>query len=343
MIPGHGPAMSGTEAPPPGEPWSVNQVEIARRLGISQGTVHRALAGKKDVSKATSAAVMRMAAELGYRRNASATALRGSRFGSIGLIARQPLDGIGRTLSRIITRCSEDLRERGCNLILSLPPDDLPEAQRPRLLTDLCVDGLIVAGPLCPAIEAAVEASGLPVAWIDNRESGGPGVFSIDERASARIATVHLLRLGREVAFLGRPGSDGHYSVRQRLAGYREAMAAAGRPPVEVACPRLDEAEAVRAHLAARAGTPCALLCYNHVLGHHVLVQAGELGRSVPGDVALACCDDDWIVALQGVTTMAYDEASISRLAVAALCEAGDAAAPQPLVRRLDGRRSSGV
>ena len=333
--------MSGREAHP-GEPWAVNQVAIARQLGLSQGTVHRALADKKDVSKATRAAVLRLASQLNYRRNASATSLRGSRFGSLGLIARQPLDGIGRTLSRILTHCADGLRERGVNLLLSLPPDDLPGAQLPRLLTDLCVDGLIVAGPLCPSLEVAVAAAGLPVAWIDNRAAGQPGAFSIDECASARIATEHLLRLGREVAFVGGSEAGGHYSSGQRLEGYRQAMRLAGAPLVEVACPRLGEAAAIRAYLGARAGRPCALLCYNHVISHFALAELAAAGLGVPADAALACCDDEWIVALQGVTTMAYDERLIAGQALAALCDGGGAQAA-PLVRRLEVRRSSGL
>lgn len=324
------------------EPWAVNQMEIARRLGISQGTVHRALAGKKDVSKATSAAVLRLARELNYRRNASATALRGSRFGSIGFIARQPIDGFGRTISRILTHCTEELRRRGLNLILALPPADLPGESLPRLLTDLCVDGLIVAGRLAPAIEAAVETAGVPVAWIDNRPAGSAGSFAIDETASARLATEHLLRAGRAVTYLTEANDGGrtpHYSVTQRLEGYRAAIAAAGAAENVLRCPRDGVERALAAHLAA-SQRPLALLCYDHIAAQLAVTQFAAAGLAMPQDASLACCDDDWIVAMQGVTTLDYDERALADRAIAHLCDSPDPA-PAALVRTLTVRRSS--
>lgn len=50
--------------------------DIARQLGVSTGTVHLALSGKKGVSEETRARVQRTALELGYQPNQAAAGLR---------------------------------------------------------------------------------------------------------------------------------------------------------------------------------------------------------------------------------------------------------------------------
>jgi DNA-binding LacI/PurR family transcriptional regulator len=46
------------------------QIEIAKRVGCSQATVSRALAGSPLISHATKENVLRVAEELGYQKNA---------------------------------------------------------------------------------------------------------------------------------------------------------------------------------------------------------------------------------------------------------------------------------
>jgi LacI family transcriptional regulator, galactose operon repressor len=55
---------------------SVGIKDIARALGISTGTVDRALDAKPGVNPATRARVLSMAAELGYRPNLAARYLK---------------------------------------------------------------------------------------------------------------------------------------------------------------------------------------------------------------------------------------------------------------------------
>ena len=66
---------SDANARPPSAP-PVGIKDIARALGISTGTVDRALHGKPDVSPATRDRVLRMAESLGYRPNLAARYLR---------------------------------------------------------------------------------------------------------------------------------------------------------------------------------------------------------------------------------------------------------------------------
>ena len=60
--------------------------EIARALGVSIGTVDRALHGRPGVSKTTKAQVLEMAERLGYKPNLAAQALKLNRRLSIGAV-----------------------------------------------------------------------------------------------------------------------------------------------------------------------------------------------------------------------------------------------------------------
>ncbi len=67
-------------------PSNINQAELARRLGISQGSVSVALGGRGRISEATRQKVLETAQSMGYRRNRLASGLRGGRTASIGII-----------------------------------------------------------------------------------------------------------------------------------------------------------------------------------------------------------------------------------------------------------------
>ena len=64
----------------------VSMKEIARNCGVSVATVSKALSGKKDISKATSDKIRKVAEEMGYMLNASARALKTNRTNNIGVL-----------------------------------------------------------------------------------------------------------------------------------------------------------------------------------------------------------------------------------------------------------------
>jgi len=73
--------------------------EIARRVGVSRSTVSYALSGNRPISEATRQRVQEVIAELDYRPNAHARALKEGRTRSIGLVippAGRRLTGVRR-------------------------------------------------------------------------------------------------------------------------------------------------------------------------------------------------------------------------------------------------------
>src|SRR5215210_5063186 len=67
---------------------NVTSIDVARRAGVSQTTVSLVLSGKAAgrISEATQQTVQRAAADLGYRPNAAARALRSGVSATVGLV-----------------------------------------------------------------------------------------------------------------------------------------------------------------------------------------------------------------------------------------------------------------
>ncbi|MCF5935420.1 substrate-binding domain-containing protein, partial [Xanthomonas perforans] len=119
-------------------------------------------------------------------------------------------------------------------------------------------------------------------------------VLSIDDHAGAMAMTEHLLRAGhRRIAFIGGPALN--FDARERLRGFRDALAAFGAQAQGVEYPGdFDEASGHRAGLAmlAAGALPDAVFAANDMTALGCLYAFAQADVSVPGDVALAGFDD---------------------------------------------------
>jgi len=151
-----------------------------------------------------------------------------------------------------------------------------------------------------------------------------------DNAGGAAQGVAHLIRHGhRRIAFLG--DSPAIFTARERLRGYRDALAAAGLPYDEalVSMGRPDP-QRVRAALAAMAALPdppTALFTGNGLITTHVLRALAA--RPGPDRPALVGFDDLELADLltPGVTVVAQDPAGLGRTAA------------ELLFRRLAGNR----
>src|SRR5262249_46866086 len=134
---------------------------------VSLKTVSRVVNGEPSVSPATAARVEAAIAELGFRRNDLARALRrGQVSRTLGLV----IEDVSNPFYSAIARGVEEDVRRGGPLVIPVSSDGDPERERPlcRLLIERGVDGLLVvpAGDdhryLLPEMRA-----GTPVAFLD--------------------------------------------------------------------------------------------------------------------------------------------------------------------------------
>ncbi len=162
------------------------------------------------------------------------------------------------------------------------------------------VQGILLT-PVDPEAETIdlVAERGVPLVIVDRtRNDTRFCSVAVDDVLGGRLALEHLVDLGhRRVAYIGGPDSLGQ--VRDRLAGAREAWAAAGLPAEDlVVLPTASLTVAAGRGAGERlAGMPArtrptAAFCGNDLVALGLLQQVIGSGRSVPGDLAIVGYDD---------------------------------------------------
>jgi DNA-binding LacI/PurR family transcriptional regulator len=283
----------------PGKPVTLD--EVARVAGVSRATVSRVVNGLESVDPALRDIVQRAVAQTKYVPNIAARSLASRRTGSIALVvseAERPGGGqvfadpfFGGVVANVLLA----LRARGLRLVLSLVDD---QRSRTHLLSSLgqgYADGVILAAsyPGDPLPRQLAEARVPAVAWGRPEPPAAIASVDVDQQAGARIAAEHLVARGcRRVATIHAPLTG--YAGRERLAGFRRAMAAHGHRDVTAVGgdgTREGGAAAARRLLAEHPDVD-GLFVASDAMALGALTVVYRHGRRVPDDVAIVGFDD---------------------------------------------------
>lgn len=267
---------------------------VAKASGVSPSTVSRILNGTAIVSPDKRAAVDRAIAELGFVPNPIARGLAGGRTMSVGVVTQSidsPFYGVA------LRGIEETLGAAGYSaLFVSGHWDEAVEKRCIDTLRSRRVDGMIILnGRLGDAALKAL-AKTLPVV-VTGRTIKAPGLGALDFNnvEGARLATQHLIDLGhRDIAHLS--GDLAHPDARERLAGYRAALEAAGLPYreslVESGGYFEDGGRDATQRLLDRGARFTALFAANDQMAFGASVVLHKQGLHVPDDVSLVGFDD---------------------------------------------------
>jgi LacI family transcriptional regulator len=272
--------------------------DVARRAGVSLGTVSNVLNRPETVRAATRARVEQAIAELGFIRNEPARALRG---GNSRMIAYLALDLANPFFADIGRGIEEVARAHGLGLLLcSSDNDPARELDYLGMLMEQRIKGLLVtAVDYESATLHNLLNRGYPVVFVDR-----PGnlehrcTVGVDDVEGGDLAVSHLIENGhRSIGFVG--GPPGIVQVADRLAGSRRAVAAAGLTQHALT---VFETSALNVAEGRRAGSrvlgvpkrrrPTAVFCANDLLALGVLQEMTLQGRAVPGELAIVGYDD---------------------------------------------------
>ncbi|TDR89015.1 LacI family DNA-binding transcriptional regulator [Enterovirga rhinocerotis] len=279
-----------------------NLKDVAGRAGVDVSTASRVLANKpgQRVADETRQRILDAARDLDYRPNALARGLRTSRTFALGLVVPQ-LDN--PVFSAAIRGAEMAAAALGYSLLISHRDPDRPMAgEYRRLAATHQVDGLLVASldDDRNLIEELGE-TGVPFVLMNRHIDGMPGV-ALDSRQASRIAVEHLLDLGhRRVAHLA--GRLGGFNGQARIAGYRDALEAAGipfRPEfVEPAGYTVEGgADAMRRLLALPGPRPTGIVAATLVSATGGLAALHAAGIGVPDEVSVVAIHDAPIAAM---------------------------------------------
>jgi LacI family transcriptional regulator len=267
--------------------------DVAQEAGVSVATVSRALNGHPNVAEAVRSNVREAAQRLRYIPHAGARSLSSRRTQTVGVVLP---DLHGEFFSELMRGIDGVARERGQHLLVSSYHGD-PEQQGAALRAMRGrVDGLLVLSPYAANSDFLADnlPSDLPTVLINTQlpEARFPA-FNIDDHAGALAMTRHLLGAGhRQIAFIAGPPQN--LDARERLRGFREAIAA--HPDAEgIELPgEFDEASGHRAGLALLGSRqlPDAVFAANDMMALGCLYAFVQAGVRVPEQVALAGFDD---------------------------------------------------
>ncbi|HEX8343413.1 MAG TPA: LacI family DNA-binding transcriptional regulator [Actinoplanes sp.] len=288
--------------------------DVARLAGVSAKTVSRVISGHDSVSPDTRQRVLEAARRLRFRPNHLARDLR--RGGVSTTVAFVMGDLRNPFYSQVAAGIEKTLAEHGLTMIVAATRDDPTQEER------------VVAAMLERRVRSLLL---IPIAadqsYLDGERQLGTPVVCIDRpaqnliadsvvfgnRAGAADAVRSLLAIGhRRIAFVG----SLVHTHRERLAGFRDAMAEAG-VEVDPAWERTDAstpAAAQRAmlELLAAAEPPTAVLAGNNQASTSVLRALRDSDRRV----AFIGFDDFVLAETLGISVVAHDPEDMGRQAV---------------------------
>ena len=297
--------QDATTASSPAAPRKAPGVkDVAALAGVSVGSVSNVINRRESVRPDVRERVEAAIAQLGYKPNPTAQALR---RGTSPLVGVAVFDLTNPFFMEAAAAMERVLSREGYIMTLSSTHASVREERD--LLEALgrqAVRGVLLT-PADSSHEAATRLveEGTPVVLFDAADApeGLPSV-SIDDRAGAALAIEHLLALGHQrICFLNGP-ADMRQSL-QRLAGVRDAIEhwqrLTGSDSIRLS---VRNAEAYTAQAgyaateeaaearAASEGAPTAVFCANDLLAVGVMSALRVAGVSIPDDVSVIGFDD---------------------------------------------------
>jgi len=300
--------------------------DVAQHAQVSVATVSHVVNETRFVSEPTRLRVQQAIEELRYVPSALARSLKSNRTHTVGMMIPNSSNPY---FAEIIRGVEHHCYAAGYSLVLCNSNDD-PERQAAhlRVLAERRVDGLVlVASGDDAQIARACADLRLPLVLVDREVAGiDADMVEVDHAAGGELATAHLLALGHaRVACIGGP-ADLRPS-RQREAGWRRALAAAGVKPRADELVRGDFApqggDAALRRLLKSARPPTAVFVCNDLMAIGALHAAHAAGVKVPGELSLVGFDDIELAAYTWppLTTVAQPKEAIGTGAASLLLE----------------------
>ena len=295
--------------------------DVARYAGVSPATVSRVMNGTASVGEAKRVLVTAAIEELGYRPNRLASNFRRRQSEIIGVV----VSDIENPHFTQMVRAVEDAAYLRGHRVLLCNTDEDPAKQRDYLgvLAAERVAGVI----LSPTDGRAAEIRelldhGISLVAFDRRVSDRRADVVAAQNAAGALAGVqHLLACGHSrVGFVGGPA--GVQTADERLAGYIEAIDAAGLEPlVADGAFRTEGGRRATGALVDRGAT--GLLVANNLMAIGALQAIRERRLRIPQDVGLVSIDDPPWAELTDppLTTLAQPVRQMAQAAVSLLLE----------------------
>ncbi len=269
--------------------------DVARRARVSVATAARALGGYGYVSARTRQRVLKASSVIDYHPNAVARSMIKGRTHTLAVVVS---DNANPFFASVVRGIEDVVVDHGYAIVLcNADEDPAKEAIYLKMIRERRVDGLVLSSSGGPKelLEALIR-QGTPVVLLDRLVKGvETDAVIIDNRAGARAAVEHLIRLGhRRIGILSGPRHL--FTGRERLEGYMEGLRAANIA--------VEEALIVEGNFKERSGyelvsqffsvarQPTAIFVANNLMTIGALVRLKEMGIRIPHEMPVVAFDD---------------------------------------------------
>ena len=298
-----------------------NIYDVARKAGVSIGTVSRYLNEKGYVGETARERIKVAIEELGFRPSGIARGLTHRRTYMLGFVVSDLLNPFVPE----IVRGAQDLADDAgyCLLLYNTDGDGPREARALKLLYERRVDGLIMTPPETKEGNQSIyelHMLGIPIVLVGrNLKTAVVDRVTTATYTGAIEAVMHLAGLGhRRIAFIG--GARGLASGRRQ--GYLDGLQKAGLSVdesliVETPLTRESGAQAM-AHLLQMEQPPTGVFTANDISAIGAIQEAAQRGCRIPADISLVGFDDVALAAqtLPPLTTIAQPKTLLGHTAV---------------------------
>ena len=308
--------------------------DVSDALGLTKGTVSRALNGYPDISDSTRNRVRRVSEKMGYQPLSHAQAIKTGRTRSLGLVLQfGDHDSHRPFLADFLSGISHGASQENWTVTVATADSDgdtLRTVQQ--LLDERKADGFILPRTMTddPRVRLLRDASAPFVLYGRTHDTTDCAWFDILGEDAMRDAVLRLAKQGHErIAFVN-GGSDYYYSVL-RLQGMLQGLKQAGIAPD----PDLIATDAVRPEDGA-AATRKMLRLANPPTAFVFAVDMAALGLyQVAAEYGLAVGRDLSVIAYDGVPEGAFATPALTTFSVDSR-QAGERLAAL-LIRRVRG------
>ncbi len=270
--------------------------EVARRAGVSVGTVSNVLNRPGVVSDATRVRVLAAIEELGFVRNEAARTLRQGSGRTLGVI----VEDLANPYFTDLGRGAEDASNTGGYDVIWCTSEGSPEKERRCLdfLEQQGVCGVVITPVALDADRIArLRDRGVRAVLVDRRVPGaGACSVSVDHVQGGALAMRHLVELGRHdlAVVTAEPEAP---PIRQRRGGALRALNNSGYSPEQVLTiaetePTVEAGQRAARRLLEFGTLPGGVFCVNDLLAIGLVNELTRNGVKLPQDVAVVGYDD---------------------------------------------------
>ena len=274
---------------------AVKLEDIAKKVGVSNVTVSKALADKSGVSEELRKRIKDLAEQMGYVPISTQKTKEKKGTGNIGILV--PSRFIGSNTSfywAIYQNVVTKLQAKGYYGILEiLESEEEEHCELPKMIQDEKIDGLIMIGQASATYSEYIWKSNVvPVIFLDfyNTHMEYDTIIS-DGFYGMYMLTDYLIKMGhREIGFVGTVLSTS--SITERFFGYQKALLENNIPVRQEWIIDDRDMENNNIELKLPEILPTAFACNNDFAATMMISKLAERGLSVPNDISIVGFDN---------------------------------------------------